>query len=188
MKNKLTLALITVAFLAAFIAAFALVKLSQSPERIESVITVSAPSNEVIDKKLAGIARIIAREGKLHIDSAYQYAFYITSAADQHKISPTLILAVIGVESNFNTDAKNMGSLGLMQVVASIHKINPREKLYDPEFNIEVGTKILKNCIKRAGGNIVDGLGLYNGTFGVNDVYADKVLYRKAKYDQLIYT
>lgn len=187
MKNKLTLALITVAFLAAFVAAFTLVKLSQSPARLETIITVSAPSNEVIDKKLAGIARIIASEGKLHIDTAYRYAFYITAAADKHKISPTLILAVIGVESNFNTAAKNMGSIGLMQVVASAHRIKPAENLYDPEYNIKVGSKILKSSIKRGGG-IIEGLGLYNGTFGVNDAYTDKVLTRKAKYDRLIYT
>ena len=187
MKNKLTLALITVAFLMALIAAFGLVKLSESPARLESIITVEAPTNIVIDKKLAGIAKIIAKEGKLHIDAAYEYAGYIITAADKHNINPTLILAVISVESTFKTTAKNMGSLGLMQVVGTIHKIKPVEKLYNPEYNIQVGSKILKDSIRR-GGNITAGLSLYNGSYNISTVYADKVLARQARYNRLIYT
>lgn len=187
MKNKLSIALIIVALLSALIGAFGLVKLSQSPDKMESFITVDAPSNKIIDKKLAGIAGIIKRESKLHIDTAYQYARFIINSAEHHNISPTLILAIISIESNFNTNAYSYGSIGLMQVVASIHKIKPAEKLYDPEYNIKVGSKILKSSIKRGGG-IIQGLGLYNGSFHINDAYSDKVLNKKAKYDKLIYT
>lgn len=187
MKNKLTLTLITVALLAALSAAIVLVKLSESPIRLESIITAEAPTNVIIDKKLAGIANIIQREGNLHINTAYKYAEYIITAANKHNIDPILILAVINVESMFKATSKNMGSLGLMQVVATIHKIKPAESLYNPEYNIQVGSKILKDSIRR-GGNITAGLSLYNGSYYISTVYADKVLKRQARYNRIIYT
>lgn len=187
MKNKLTLALITVAFIAALLAAFGLVKLAESPKRLETIITVEVPQEKVIDKKLAGIANIIKNEGKIHIDTAYKYAGYIIKAADKHKINPTLIVAIISVESTFKSNAENMGTIGLMQVFGSVHRIKPIEKLYDPEYNIHIGTKILKDSIKRGGG-IINGLSLYNGSYNISTAYADKVLARQARYNRLIYT
>lgn len=62
------------------------------------------------------------------------------------------ILAVIGVESTFNPDAKSKlrkdPALGLMQVRPGIWNLDPAE-IRDPEENIRVGADILSKYFKR---------------------------------------
>ena len=85
-----------------------------------------------------------------------------------HGLDPMLILAVIAVESRFNPfAASEQGALGLMQVVPRFHmdKIAALGRAGDaaPEANIALGTRILKDAIRRGGSDIAAGLQLYNG-------------------------
>jgi soluble lytic murein transglycosylase-like protein len=84
------------------------------------------------------------------------------------KLDPMLILAVISVESRFNPIAEStMGAKGLMQVIPRFHieKFDPfgGEKVaFEPEANIMVGAKILKEYIRRTG-DLADALQMYAG-------------------------
>ena len=87
---------------------------------------------------------------------AEKYRATVTRFADQFKVSPSLVFAVIRTESNFNPFAVSSApAYGLMQLVPSSggreafrkakgkDSIPSREYLFDPDNNIELGSAYL---------------------------------------------
>ena len=99
------------------------------------------------------------------------------------KLDPTLILAVMAIESSFNPFAQSsVGAQGLMQVMTRIHtdkydSVGGKLAAFDPVTNLRVGVKVLQECIARAG-SIEGGLRYYVGAANLPDDggYAAKVL------------
>ena len=99
------------------------------------------------------------------------------------KLDPTLILAIVAVESSFNPFAQShVGAQGLMQVMTRVHgdKYEPAGgtlTAFDPVTNMRVGVKVLLECISRAG-SLEGGLRYYVGAANLPDDggYAAKVL------------
>jgi Transglycosylase SLT domain len=110
------------------------------------------------------------------------------------KLDPTLILAVMAIESGFNPFAQSpVGAQGLMQVMTNIHSdkyegFGGRHTAFDPITNLRVGVKVLQECIRRAG-SIEGGLKCYVGAANLkNDGgYGAKVLAEHARL-QLVAT
>ncbi len=110
-------------------------------------------------------------------------------AAREVGLDPLLVLAVISVESRFNPIAESvMGAKGLMQIIPKYHPakvaiLGGEAALWDPESNIELGTRILQEYVERRG-TLQAGLQYYNGAFGdASAQYAHKVL---AERDRLL--
>lgn len=99
------------------------------------------------------------------------------------KLDPTLILAVMAIESKFNPFAQSpVGAQGLMQVMTRVHTdkyedVGGKLAAFDPVTNLRVGVKILQECIARAG-SIEGGLRYYVGAANQpsDGGYAAKVL------------
>lgn len=99
------------------------------------------------------------------------------------KLDPTLILAIMAVESSFNPFAQShVGAQGLMQVMTRVHgdKYEPAGgtlTAFDPVTNMRVGVKVLMECISRAG-SVEGGLRYYVGAANLADDggYAAKVM------------
>lgn len=99
------------------------------------------------------------------------------------KLDPTLILAIMAIESGFNPFAQSpVGAQGLMQVMTKIHhdkyeNFGGKLAAFDPLTNLRVGVKVLQECIARAG-SVEAGLKFYVGAANMeNDGgYAAKVL------------
>lgn len=99
------------------------------------------------------------------------------------RIEPTLILAVMAIESRFNPYAQSpVGAQGLMQVMTRVHTdkyddFGGHLAAFDPVSNLHVGVQVLQECIARAGGSIEGGLKLYVGAVTTDGSgYVDKVL------------
>ena len=98
-------------------------------------------------------------------------------------LDPTLILAIMAVESSFNPFAQSkVGAQGLMQVMTQLHdkKYLPfggTHTAFDPVTNLRVGVQVLKDCLRLAG-DIPTALQYYSGAARLpNDQgYANKVL------------
>jgi len=110
------------------------------------------------------------------VDETYKYA-------DKYSIKATLVLGLIATESNFNRTVKSKdGAIGYTQVVPKWHadKIKGRN-LRDPMVNIEVGMKILRECLNKYNENTNMALGCYSGSLNKNHVnkYSKKVLSKK---------
>ena len=84
------------------------------------------------------------------------------------KLDPTLILAIMAVESSFNPFAQShVGAQGLMQVMTRVHgdkyeSAGGTLTAFDPVTNMRVGVKVLQECIARAG-SLEGGLRYYVG-------------------------
>lgn len=102
----------------------------------------------------------------------------VWAEASRAGISPSLILAVINVESNFNSWAVSAtGAQGLMQIMPFWLKKagKPGDNLFNPETNLRLGSTILAWYLKRARGNIPLALQSYYGK-RYGDYYAERVL------------
>ena len=99
------------------------------------------------------------------------------------KLDPTLILAVMAVESGFNPFAQSpVGAQGLMQVMTQVHQekyenFGGKLAAFDPVTNLRVGVKVLQECIARAG-SVEGGLKYYvgAGNMETDGGYAGKVM------------
>lgn len=109
----------------------------------------------------------------------------------EEKVEPTLILAIVGIESSYNPFAASpVGARGLMQVMPKIHKdkfeaLSPGDwSPLNPEMNMRVGAKIIREYTRRTG-SVHAGLRWYVGAaiHGNDGGYPGKVLALKSRID-----
>ena len=118
-----------------------------------------------------------------------QWCAWVTQYAAKNGLPPDLVAAVIWLESGGNPGVySKSGAVGLMQVMpkdglaAAFMCVNgpcfsnrpSSAELYDPEFNIKFGTRMLAGLFNRYG-SYREALKAY-GPMDVGYSYADKVL------------
>jgi hypothetical protein len=103
-------------------------------------------------------------------------------------LDPTLILAIMAVESSFNPFAQStVGAQGSDAGDDPVHDdkyqaFGGTRAAFDPITNLRVGVQVLKECIARAG-SLQEGLRFYVGAahqLSSDGGYADKVLAEQA--------
>jgi len=100
--------------------------------------------------------------------------------ATRVELPPELVLAVIDVESNFDRFALSYaGARGLMQVMPFwLDEIGrPDDNLFHIRTNLRMGCTILRYYLDMENGDLIRGLGRYNGSLGKR-WYPDRVLNR----------
>ncbi len=91
------------------------------------------------------------------------YDAIIEAAAEQFKIPPALIKAVIKQESNFDPSAvSSKGAMGLMQLMPQTAELLDVGDPFNPDENIFAGTRYLVDMINLYRGNINRALAAYN--------------------------
>jgi soluble lytic murein transglycosylase-like protein len=94
---------------------------------------------------------------------ASPYDHLITDAASKHGVDPDLIRLVIGKESRFKPNARShKNAQGLMQLIPDTAKRFGIKNPYDPQQNIEGGTRYLKWLLDRFDGDVKLALAGYN--------------------------
>jgi hypothetical protein len=104
------------------------------------------------------------------------------------QLPPTLILAVMAVESGFNPFAKGtQGALGLMQIEPLAHEdeLKPfggKLAAFDPLTNLRMGARLLQAHIRQAGSQ-EEGLRLYGRASGQmsESAYTERVMAEHAQ-------
>jgi len=159
---------------------------------VDAVDRATATNPYQLPKQQANIAFWLSK--KYHVApeplSALVEEAYDLGAKNQ--IEPTLILAVMAIESGFNPFAQSgVGAQGLMQVMTRMHSekyegFGGDLAAFDPLTNLRVGVKILKDFILKSG-TIEGGLKLYVGDTSSSDDknYSSKVLAEQAKLNQV---
>lgn len=108
----------------------------------------------------------------LTFDKELEILPIVKDAAAKYNVPSALILAHIKQESNFDPNAYRAepaigdASTGLMQVLLGTAKqFSPdatEEEMYDPAFNIDIGTAYIAKNLARYNGNVQDAIAAYN--------------------------
>jgi soluble lytic murein transglycosylase-like protein len=132
------------------------------------------------------------------LTEAKPYLTIIQDAASKNELVKSLILAVIKVESGFDSQAvSRKGAMGLMQLMPGTASDLGVTKPLDPEQNIFGGTKYLSDCL-RTFKDLKLALAAYNAGPGrvaklkrvpmikETQKYVKDVIYYKKLYDHLL--
>ena len=150
------------------------------------------PEPDVQEREQRAVAEFISRRYRVAEEAIAAFVSSAYRAGAEHRVDPLLILAVVAVESKFNPVAQSMlGAKGLMQVLPKFHQDKLFEHggdsaLLDPEVNIQIGTQILREYLRRFG-ETETALQMYAGAFDEpSSQYAGKVLAERSRLAQLI--
>jgi soluble lytic murein transglycosylase-like protein len=149
---------------------------------------VAAESGREREKR--AIAEFLANRFRVAEQAVAAFVASAYRIGAEQRVDPLLILAVVAVESRFNPVAESvLGAKGLMQVLPKYHQDRLLEHggeiaLLDPEVNLQVGTQILREYLRRFG-ETETALQMYAGAFDEpTSQYARKVLAERARLEQ----
>ena len=151
----------------------------------QAAVTGIAPAADAIDratatnpqslpKQQAALAYWLSKKYNVAPEPISALVAEAFESGSRTKLDPTLILAVMAIESGFNPFAQSaVGAQGLMQVMTKIHSdkyqgFGGQHAAFDPIANLRVGVKVLQECVARAG-SVEGGLKLYVGAGNLDD-------------------
>jgi soluble lytic murein transglycosylase-like protein len=158
--------------------AFALASTSFGPAGGPGAPAAHAPPGRPAESRLAGdpqvaavAAQLAARPTALDAPEIERVAAAIVEEADLRGFAPGLVLALIEVESGFDSFAvSHKGAMGLMQVLPVTGRPLARElgiewrgprTLFDPVANVRIGLAYLESLCERFG-HLPTALAAYN--------------------------
>lgn len=149
----------------------------------DAVARATAMDPKTLPQQQAAVAHWLSRRYKVAPEPVGRLVQEAWHVGQRVGLDPTLILAVMAVESSFNPFAQSpVGAQGLMQVMTRIHDdkyeaFGGTRAAFDPITNLRVGVQVLKECIARAGG-LEGGLRHYVGAANLTEDggYVGKVL------------
>ena len=158
----------------------------------DAVDRATATNPRDLPKQQANLAYWLSRKYRVAPEPVSALVTEAYELGPNNDLEPTLILAIIAVESGFNPFAQSsVGAQGLMQVMTKVHEqkyqgFGGSLAAFDPVANVRVGVNVLKECINRAG-SLDGGLKLYVGAGNLKDDqgYASKVLAENARLQQV---
>jgi hypothetical protein len=136
-----------------------------------------------LNRQQAAVASWLSRRYRVAPEPVARLVQEAWDIGQRAHLEPTLILAIMAIESSFNPFAQSpVGAQGLMQVMTRVHNekyevFGGKLTAFDPVTNLRVGVQVLKECIARAG-SLEAGLKFYVGSGNMEDDggYAGKVL------------
>ena len=149
----------------------------------DAIARATASDPKDLSRQQAAVAQWLSRRYRVAPEPVSRLVQEAWRVGEKARLDPTLILAIMAIESSFNPFAQSaVGAQGLMQVMTKVHNdkyeaFGGNHAAFDPITNLRVGVQVLKECIARAGG-LEAGLRFYVGAGNMADDggYAGKVL------------
>ncbi|MGH8623698.1 MAG: lytic transglycosylase domain-containing protein [Burkholderiales bacterium] len=146
------------------------------------------------EDRYRALSEFVARRYRVSQNAAFDLVSHAHRVGRELQLDPLLIIAVIAIESRFNPIAESRaGAKGLMQIIPKFHtdklkEFGGTEAVFEPETNIHVGARILKEYLRRTG-NLGIALQMYAGALGDGeDQYTRKVLNERQRLQQVVST
>ena len=148
-----------------------------------AVARATASDPKDLPRGQAAVAQWLSKRYKVAPEPVSRLVQEAWQLGQRMSVEPTLILAVMAIESSFNPFAQSpVGAQGLMQVMTRVHNdkyeaFGGQRAAFDPVTNLRVGVQVLKECITRAGG-LEAGLRHYLGVGNMSEDggYVNRVL------------
>jgi len=158
----------------------------------DAIERTTATDPQDLPKQQAAVAYWLSKKSRVAPEPLSALVVEAYEIGSRTHLEPTLILAVMAVESGFNPFAQSpVGAQGLMQVMTRVHSdkyesFGGKLAAFDPLTNLRVGAKVLLDCIERTG-SVEGGLRAYVGAANLPDDggYAAKVLAEHARLNQI---
>ena len=149
----------------------------------DAVSRATAANPKDLPRQQAAVAQWLSRRYKVAPEPISRLVQESWAVGQRVNVEPTLILAIMAIESGFNPFAQSpVGAQGLMQVLTRVHNekyvaFGGNLAAFDPITNLRVGVQVLKESIRR-GGSVQEGLRHYVGAANLADDsgYAARVL------------
>ncbi len=149
----------------------------------DAIARATASDPKDLSRQQAAVAQWLSRRYRVAPEPVSRLVQEAWRVGEKASLDPTLILAIMAIESSFNPFAQSaVGAQGLMQVMTKVHNdkyeaFGGNHAAFDPVTNLRVGVQVLKECIARAG-SLEAGLRFYVGAANLADDggYAGKVL------------
>ncbi len=149
----------------------------------DAIARATASDPKDLNRQQAAVAQWLSRRYRVAPEPVSRLVQEAWRVGEKASLDPTLILAIMAIESSFNPFAQSaVGAQGLMQVMTKVHNdkyeaFGGNHAAFDPVTNLRVGVQVLKECIARAG-SLEAGLRYYVGAANLTDDggYAGKVL------------
>lgn len=158
----------------------------------EAIQRATAAPVSALTRQQAQMAQWISRRYSVAPEPVARLVQEAWHVGQRMGVEPTLVLAVMAVESGFNPFAQSqVGAQGLMQVMTRVHQdkyqvFGGQHAAFDPVTNLRVGVQVLRDCIRRAG-SVEGGLKHYVGAANLphDQGYVAKVLAEQAYLRQV---
>ncbi len=152
-----------------------------------AITRATAADPAELTREQASVARWLSRRYRVAPEPVARLVKEAWDIGHRARLDPTLLLAIMAIESSFNPFAQSsVGAQGLMQVMTRVHDdkyaaFGGVHAAFDPVSNLRVGTQILKEYIRQAG-SVEGGLKFYVGAALMegDGGYAAKVLYEQS--------
>jgi hypothetical protein len=159
---------------------------------LDAIDRATAANPQDLPKQQAAVAYWLSKKYRVAPEPLSALVAEAYEIGERVKLDPTLILAVMAIESGFNPFAQSsVGAQGLMQVMTGVHSdkyenFGGKLAAFDPVSNLRVGVKVLQECIQRAG-SLSAGLKFYVGAAKQEEDggYAEKVMAEHARLKQV---
>lgn len=155
-------------------------QMETAPPAVNERVDVLNPAD--LPKAQSNVAHWLSRKYRVAPEPLGVLVAEAFAIGQKQRLDPTLILAVMAIESRFNPYAQSpVGAQGLMQVLTRVHtdkyeNFGGHMAAFDPVSNLRVGVKVLQDCIKQAG-SVEGGLRLYVGAVTTDGAdYINKVM------------
>ena len=161
---------------------------ASAPAQASSGEVSGKEPESALSPRMWGALEHVARRYKVSSEVLIPVFELAQLAAQERRIDPLLIVAIIGIESSFNPFAESsMGAQGLMQVIPRFHRDKVPDEaagksFFDPDVNILVGVKVLEEAIRRRG-SLTAGLQYYAGSTDPEGLYSKRVLAEKERLE-----
>jgi hypothetical protein len=165
----------------------------ESPSPNDANYRATATSLKGLSKEQLAVTYWLSRRYRVSPEPLAALVTEAWSVGERSQIPPSLILAIMAIESKFNPfTAGTQGAMGLMQIdptahVAALAPFGGRLAVFDPLTNLRVGTRHLQDLILQSE-TMHEALRQYATSSGQSEegLYVERVLNEQKLLEKLI--